>query len=233
MSDIFDVTDKTWPAADHIRAGAFLIRIGKGGGQRVSSATAVADWTEADIALAEETHKSQGQRLLFMVRPEDQALDLFLEQRGYSIVDPVVAFMAEISSMAIAPPPMTAFCIWPPLEIMRDLWADGGITAARIAVMERANQPKTTILGRSGDRAAGVAFVAIHDEIAMLHALHVSPDQRRQGTAVNIMRAAAVWAQDHGAKRFSVVVTRANMAANTLYTSLGMHIVGHYHYRSK
>jgi hypothetical protein len=47
------------------------------------------------------------------------------------------------------------------------------------------------------------------------------------------MRTAAHWAQDHGAKRFSVLVTEANTAANALYASLAMEIVGQYHYRSK
>jgi ribosomal protein S18 acetylase RimI-like enzyme len=48
-----------------------------------------------------------------------------------------------------------------------------------------------------------------------------------------MMRKAAAWAQDHGAKRFLVLVTAANAEANALYSSLGMRIVGHYHYRSK
>ena len=97
--------------------------------------------------------------------------------------------------------------------------------------MRRASGPKTGILGRKNDRAAGTAYVAIHDDIAMLHALEVTPEQRRQGVARDIMLQAAHWAYDHGAKNFSTIVTMQNTAANALYASLGMEIAGRYHYR--
>jgi ribosomal protein S18 acetylase RimI-like enzyme len=67
----------------------------------------------------------------------------------------------------------------------------------------------------------------------MLHAIEVSPAQRRQKVAVNMMGTAAKWAQNHGAKRFSLVTTLQNAGSNALYTSLGMQTVGHYHSRIK
>jgi N-acetylglutamate synthase len=127
---------------------------------------------------------------------------------------------------------MTAFAIWPPLEIMRDVWAEGDIGPARIAIMDRALGPKTAIMGRIRDRVSGVAFVATDGARAMLHALHVTPGLRRQGSAVNIMRTAAMWAQDQGASELFLAVAMHNQAANTLYASLGMQIVENYHYRS-
>lgn len=234
MTDLFSATDATWPAAALHRAGAFMVREGRGGGQRVSAATAAGPWTEADIDAAERLHARLGQRPLFMIRPGEEALDAALAARGYRVKDPVNVHAAPIAALAAEPAdPMAGFAIWPPLAIMRDLWKEGGIGPERIAVMERVEGPRTAILGRVGDRCSGVAFVAIHDGTAMLHALHVAPDLRRQGSAVKIMRNAAHWAQDHGAERFSVLVTEANRPANALYASLGMEIVGQYHYRSK
>lgn len=234
MTDLFAVTDATWPAAAQHRAGAFTVREGRGGGQRVSAATASGPWTAADIDAAERMHQRLGQRPLFMVRPGEEALDNALAARGYHVKDPVNLCLAPIATLTAEPSdPMAGFAIWPPLAIMRDLWAEGGIGPDRIAVMERADCPKTAILGRISDRCAGVAFVATHAGTAMLHALHVAPDLRRQGSAVKIMRKAAHWAQDHGAERFSVLVTEANRPANALYASLGMEIVGQYHYRSQ
>lgn len=233
MTDLFAVTDATWPAARYLTAGNFIVRDGQGGGQRVSSATASGDWTEEDIDRAEETQRALGQRSLFMVRSGEDALDAALAARGYAVVDPVNMYIADTVSLAVMPPRLSAFAIWPPLEIMRDIWSEGNIGADRVAVMERAGLPKTAILGRTNDRAAGAAYVAVVEKTAMLHALHVSPDQRRQRAAVNMMRMAAVWAQDQGATHFSVLVTRANAGANALYASLGMQIVGQYHYRSK
>lgn len=234
MSGFFAVTEATWPAAARHPAGAFTVREGKGGGQRVSAATVEGPWAEADIDAAERMQARLGQRPLFLIRPGEEALDAALAARGYQVKDPVNVYDCATATLTAEPAePMAGFTIWPPLAIMRDLWAEGGIGPERIAVMERAGSPKTAILGRVSDRAAGVAFVAIAGDTAMLHALYIASTLRRQGSAVKIMRTAAHWAQHHGAKRFSVLVTEANSAANALYASLAMEIVGQYHYRSK
>jgi len=47
------------------------------------------------------------------------------------------------------------------------------------------------------------------------------------------MAQAARWAARHDASHISAVCTQANAAANGLYTSLGMALVGQYHYRQK
>lgn len=232
MSDLFAVTEATWPAAAFHEVGPFRVREGRGGGQRVSAATAEGDWTEVDIDAVEAAQKGLGQHPLFMIRPEDTRLDAALAARGYAIKDPVNLYEAPVSALLGEVKRLSAFTIWPPLAIMRDIWAEGGIGPGRIAVMERAEGPKTAVLGRVNDRASGAAYVAIHGKTAMLHALHIAPGQRRQGSAVNMMREAAKWAQDHGAERFSVLVVQSNKAAVALYTSLNMQLVGHYHYRS-
>ncbi len=125
----------------------------------------------------------------------------------------------------------TAYTMWPPLELVREIWEDGGIGAARQAVMERADCEKAAILARVGDNSGSAAFVGLHGAIAMVHALHVLPSQRRKGAGSLLMHAAANWAQDHGATVLSLIVTQGNHAANPLYTGLGMSLVGHYHYR--
>ena len=99
--------------------------------------------------------------------------------------------------------------------------------------MDRVQGPKTALLARTGDRPAGVAFVACHGTEAMIHALEVRPDQRRQGVGQSLLQAAANWAADQGAARLSLVVTRQNAAARALYARLGMCLVGQYHYRMK
>ena len=97
--------------------------------------------------------------------------------------------------------------------------------------MHRAVGPKTAILARANDRASGVAFVAMSGKTAMLHALEVLPDCRRQGLGRHLLIASARWAQAQGAQTLSLGVTRANTGANALYISLGMDVVGRYHYR--
>ncbi len=228
------VMDATWPAAALHRLGPWTIRDGAGGGKRVSAASAEGDWQDGDIAAAEAAMRALGQAPLFLIRAGEAALDAALAQRGYGVIDPVLACSAPVADLAAtAPAQMSSFAHWPPMEIARQLWAEGGIGPARVAVMARVAGPKTALLGRTGDRASAAAFVALAEDVAMLHALEVTPGLRRQGSAHNIMRAAAVWAQDHGAKTLAVVVTEANAPARRLYASLGMAIVGKYHYRLK
>ncbi|HHI69827.1 MAG TPA: GNAT family N-acetyltransferase [Rhodobacteraceae bacterium] len=231
---LYQTTDATWPAAEYLTVGNWTIRRGAGGGQRVSSATANGPVTSEDISIAEQAQDALGQPHLFMIRQGDEALDALLEAKGYRIKDPVNQYACPIEALTkIAPVRLATFPVWPPLAIINEIWTEQGIGAGRQAVMVRAKGPKTTILARQNDRAAGVAYVAIHGTTAMLHALEVVPEQRRQGVAVNIMGCAAKWAQDNGATDFSVICVRDNLPANRLYTSLNMKNVGYYHYRIK
>ncbi|HEY0212617.1 MAG TPA: GNAT family N-acetyltransferase [Paenirhodobacter sp.] len=231
MTDLFAVVDGTWPAATRIHAGGFCIRQGQGGGSRVSSASLVVPLDQADLDTAIAAHRAMGQQPRFMIRPEDTALDAALEARGYELYDPVVVYQAEIGDLPDTAPPMAAIPHWPPLAIAQDIWAQGDIGPARLAIMHRAAGAKTAMLGRVDDRAAGVAFVALHQDTAMLHALYVPPDFRRLGLAQAIMAASVNWAAAQGAKRFALVVTRANEGARALYERIGLHPVSRYHYR--
>jgi N-acetylglutamate synthase len=231
---IFALLEATWPAAHLSRTGPWMIREGQGGGQRVSAASLEGNFKPEDIPQAEAAMAALGQSPLFMVRDNEAALDSALETAGYRIHDPVVVYSAPCEILANpVPARMSSFPHWPPMAIATDLWAEAGIGPGRLAVMERVRGPKTAILGRQKDRASGVAFVACDHDAAMLHALEVTPSQRRQGSANNIMRCAAVWALEHGAKTFSLAVTEANAPARALYASLEMQIVGKYHYRKK
>ena len=218
--------EATWPPASSWRLGPWRLRLGAGGGKRVSAASVAGNWSPADIDAAAAAMADP----LFLLRPEDAALDQALAARGYAMIDPVAAYHSPVT--AFDPPPvLTTFPHWPPLQIACELWTGGHIGPERIAVMSRVTGPKTAILSRTTDRATGVAFVAVHGTIAMLHALEVTPGSRRQGSARNILRAAAAWGRDHGADSLALVVTEANHPARALYASQGMQVVGQYHYR--
>lgn len=226
-----EVMEATWPPAAWVPCGPFVLRDGQGGGKRVSAATVEGGWDANDLARAEAAMRDHP---LFLIREGDTALDLALEAKGYAVVDPVVAYVAPVADLTgDGPRHMTTFPHWPPMQIARALWADAGIGPARLAVMDRVKGAKCAVLGRTSDRASGVAFVACHGEHAMLHALEVAPTLRRQGSAQNMLRAAAGWAQGQGAATLSLVVTEANAPARALYIRLGMIETGRYHYRQK
>lgn len=232
---LYDVVEHTWPAAREIPCGPLLLREGQGGGKRVSAATAEhPNWTANDIEKAESGMEKLCQSSLFMLREGESRLDDALDNRGYSIIDPVNMFCIPVGDLAKnVPPRVSTFAVWSPLAIGYDMWAQQGIGPGRWAVMDRVNGPKTSILGRWNDKPGGIAFVAVHDGIAMLHALEVLPHQRRQGLAEKMMAAASIWAQKNGATHMSVICTAANDAANNLYFKLGMKHIGGYHYRQK
>ena len=226
--------DGTWPAKRFVELGVWTLREGDGGGKRVSAATARGPVASKDIDLAEKAMQDLGQDQLFMLLDGDSQLDEQLADRGYGIIDPVRIYACEANLLIDVPiPRVTVFTLWEPLAIMKEIWAQGGTGPARLRVMERVSGPKTAILCRLDDKPAGVAFVGIHEGIAMVHSVEVLPHQRRKGAAVWMMRAAAFWAAAQGAHTLSALCVDANAPANKLYTSLGFSTRGTYHYRQR
>ncbi len=234
IQQIYDVVDATWPAAAYIETGPWLCRRGAGGGQRVSATTARAPVSAGDLPLAEARMRELGQPLLFMVRQGDETLDKMLAEAGYAVHDPVNAYAAPLTLFeGKHAPRVCALLTEEPLAIMLDIWAQGGIGPGRVEVMRRAPAPKISMVGRLNDHPAAAAFCAIHEGVAMVHALEVLPEMRGQKMGTYAMYEFARWARSQGASHISLVCTAANVGANALYTSLGMSCVGQYHYRLK
>ena len=226
--------DVTWPAKSLRGVDGWTIREGAGGGSRVSAATATKDANLEEYLRAESAMRELEQTPLFMVRAGEDALDAVLERNGYVIKDPVTYYTAPTDALTTQrPPATTCFQVWPPLAAQAEIWADGGIDAARLAIMDRVKGAKTTVLGRLNDTPAGAAFVAIHNGTAMVHAIETAATFRRQGLGRHMLTAMSFWAKEQGADTVALLVTRANVGANALYSSLGMTPVGGYHYRIK
>lgn len=225
--------EATWPAAETASEGPFTLRFSEGGGQRVTAATLTgpdATPMETDAAIA--AMRARGQVPLFRVRDGQEAFDADLAARGYAIVDPTLFLAAPLAPLAArAVPKVTAYDIWPPLAIQREIWSEGGIGPDRVAVMARVAGPRTALFGRNDARPAATGFLALHDGIAMVHALEVRPAHRQHGLAAHLMAHAARWAQARGAETLAVAVTEANAPARALYAALGMAETGRYHYR--
>ncbi|WP_375257586.1 GNAT family N-acetyltransferase [Citreimonas sp.] len=231
---LFGAIHATWPAARIWPVAGFTLRDGAGGGKRVSAATwdGDGDALEARIDSAEAAMREAGQAPLFMVPADADALDAALATRGYTVADPTVLWLCPVDRLTNrAVPRLTAFCVGEPLAVMREIWEAGGIGPARVQVMERAGGPKTGLFGRTMDQPAGAGFCAVHDRIAMVHALEIAAAFRRQGLGAWMMRQAAFWAREQGAEWMAVLCTEANSGANALYDRLRMQRAGGYHYR--
>lgn len=219
--------EATWPAVRTRDSGPWRLREGAGGGKRVSAASLIgplpADLQELDTEMAQP---------LVQVLKGQAALDRMLAKAGYQIKDRSQLYLGDMAPLVAMPlPRLAALTSEEPLAIQREIWAEGGIGPARLAVMARVEGPRTTLLGRIEDRPVGTAFAAIHDGVVMVHAIEVLHAWRRKGVARNLMIGAAHWAAPLGARDIAVAVTEANAPARALYTELGMRLVGQYHYR--
>lgn len=228
---LFATLEATWPPARVIETAAWRLRDGQGGGQRVSSAVAIGNVSEQDIDDGETEMRALSQHPLFMLREGDSQLDQMLHQRGYTISDPTVMYVIDPAFIARTYPPGIIFPTWPSLAVQREIWADGGVDTARLQIMDRAQDPKTSILCRTADTPAASVFASMHDKIAMLHALEVTPSERLKGVGETAVRATAQWAVDQGANWLALAVTKANTGANALYAKLGFSLCASYHYR--
>lgn len=228
--------EATWPPAETVAAGGFRVRRGAGGGKRVSSASPLGGGTW-DVGLATAAMAGWGQGPLFQLMPDldgsDAELDRELAATGYAIVDPTVLYVARTADLKgdEAPPVAHASDFLPVL--LQEIWSAGGIGRDRLAVMDRVAGPSMRLLGRAGDRPAGMAFVAIDADIAMIHAIEVRAAQRRKGVARQLIHAGARFAERHRAPWFALAVTEANGGARALYEGLGMTLAGRYHYRMR
>ena len=130
-SSIFETIDLTWPAEEFLELTQWKLRKSIKGGKRVSAATAIEKSGIPAIQLVENTLAEWCQDKLFMIKAGESSLDEALKERGYSIVDPtnIWSISAEVLSMQQIPP-VTAFSIFPPLAIQREISTDNGIAAS-------------------------------------------------------------------------------------------------------
>lgn len=222
--------EATWPPAEIVETDGFRLRRGAGGGKRVSAAARMSPGPDGlDAAVAAMAGWGQGP--LFQLTGDDTELDADLARRGYAIADPTLLYVAPATDLIGDGPVQTAHARKIVPALMAEIWAEGGIGPSRLNVMARATVPSVRLLGRSGDRPSGAAFVAVDGDIAMIHAIEVRPAQRRKGVARQLMHAGARFAVANGAHWLALAVTEANGPARALYQGLGMTLAGRYHYR--
>ena len=228
---LFASVDATWPPHRVRQRDGWTFREGRGGGKRVSATTLAGTAQDADIAFAARVMADLGQTDLFMIRPQDAALDQRLAGAGYEVIDPVTVLIAPLSEMTSERPARTPLFATGPTKDMAQVWHAGGIGQARLDIMRRCVLPKTCVALSEKGQMAAVAFAACHDGVVMCHAVEVLERFRRRGLGRDIMLAILGWARNQKAHSLSVLTTRENTAALSLYGGMGMTGAGGYHYR--
>jgi len=232
QSEFLKLLEDTWPPGEVIHFDNWTIRISNGAGKRASAISLEGVWEEASFIRLKKFLKRLGKSEIFMIYQSGSLFEKELNKRNYQVFDKSCIFEISVSELIKnEPPPISMFSIWPPLEIQKQLWNSNGVGWQRQAVMNRANQIKTSILARWDDNPVASAFIAKSGNVAFLHALVVEQNFRRQGVARALIRYAGQWADKNNCARLMVVTTEANSAANSLYTSLKFQLVNKYHYR--
>ncbi len=232
QSEFLKLLEDTWPPGEVIHFDNWTIRISNGAGKRASAISLEGVWEEASFMRLKKFLKRLGKSEIFMIYQSGSLFEKELNNRNYQVFDKSCIFEISVSELIKnEPPPISMFSIWPPLEIQKQLWNSNGVGWQRQAVMNRANQIKTSILARWDDNPVASAFIAKSGNVAFLHALVVEQNFRRQGVARALIRYAGQWADRNNCARLMVVTTEANSAANSLYTSLKFQLVNKYHYR--
>lgn len=227
--------EATWPAAEVHQRPPWAIRNGAGGGKRVSAASLHGSADSTDIDRAEKEMRALGQAPIFRITAADPtSYERHLSRRKYDIRDRTIFYCSPVRAL-LSPDqaPLDAVASPVCLGIHAHLWAQCGIGAPRLAVMDRAPAPRAWLLGRKEDRAAGVAFAAVDGDVLMVHAIEVLGRFRRRGVGRALLHRAAKWGIAHGARHAALAVVEANAPARALYDRLGMMTRGGYHYRMK
>ncbi len=226
------VLEATWPSAsvDETAVPGWRLRDGAGGGKRVSSAVSLGGRNFEAVA---EAMRARGERPLIQVPGSDEALDRALEEAGWEIVDPTVLMVGRSDALAALPLPKQAknVHVRARLVLLDEIWEAGGVDAARRAVMARCPLPHVTVLSRTDEAVAGVAWVAVDGDVGMVHAIEVRAEHRRQGSGRSALAGAARFAAEQGAPWLALAVTEANAPARAMYEAAGMETVARYRYR--
>jgi ribosomal protein S18 acetylase RimI-like enzyme len=215
--------DATWPTKSARVTRGWRIRHDPAGGNRVSATT----------ALLPGSGRGALDAPLYMIRPGEEALDARLSVQGYLRKDPTLVMTAPTQTVRKELPRDRVVYCEAPVARLKEVWAEGGIGTGRLAIMRRVQCPASVLMGRKGDRIGGAAFIAHAAGIAMLHALHVSSEARRDGLGTDLTHGFANWAATEGIKTLSLLVTEANGPAFALYKGLGFKAVARYHYRKR
>ncbi|MFO6465273.1 GNAT family N-acetyltransferase [Jannaschia sp. KMU-145] len=227
-----DAIRATWPPSRLDRVGPFDLPAEREGTRRGTAARPIpgAAITDADVAAVETARPGT---VFAAIMEEDGALEGVLAARGYAPSDPSDLMAGPISDTLPDTPPVSGFPHWPPMAICDALWDEHGNGPDRRTPMHRAPEPKTAILLRFDDRAAGALFVGQSGTVAVCHLVLTLPRARGKGVGRIGMLHAMRWAREHGADTMALPVEANNVPAVALYRRAGLVRRGGYRYWSR
>ncbi len=238
MDDLERIMVAGWPPLERAELGGWLLRAGAGFTGRANSVLPLGDpgcsLSEA-VDHCEGWYDDRGLRRLFALfgpagfAVADDPLGRILLTRAYQPFNSTCVMTAAIRSLPPEPPRSngTRVQLDPvPSERWWDAWAardDHNVTDSRStakAVMCGSPDQLFASLELEGE-VVGVARLALAQGWAGVFALHVPPQYRRRGVALQLMGAMADASQARGIRSMYLQVMSASAPAVALYQGLG------------
>ncbi|WP_245666801.1 GNAT family N-acetyltransferase [Actinomadura latina] len=228
-----ELVAEAWPAPSTQDIGGWLLRHADGVTKRANSVLPLGD--PGDVGLAvEQAERFYGELDLPTVFSVDAqarpvGLDGFLEARGYELVDPTIAMVADLAG----------HCEQDGVEVARapsrewlDLWwsVDGRYDHQ----LPMAEKILTGVpAGYASLDGLAVGRGVPQGEWLGIYAMAVAPEARRRGLGRRVLRGLLSWGRAQGCERAYLVVVERNAPARAMYEAEGFGQAGGYHYRVK
>lgn len=240
-----------WPPVEREELGGWLLRAAAGFTGRANSVLPLGDpgMPVSDaVDRCESWYDKRGLRHLFSLfgpvgfAVDDDPLGRELLGRGYEPFNDTLVLTAATAALPPEAPRTSGAHVQlesAPSQPWWDTWAAWDARVAPVdednvgpavarTVMTSSPDQLFASLERNGD-VVGVARIAFAHAWAGVFALHVAPDHRRTGVALQLMDALAGAARARGIPSMYLQVTKANSPAWGLYERLGFSV--HHEYR--
>lgn len=217
------------PSGVEVVLGGWLLRAAGGPTRRVNSLNPLRGWRDAPdavIAEAARIYGGLGRPLIVRVPGLAPEMAACCDRLGYGVEGEACTLHADLTDCAgpladgitvLAKPDEAWFAAWAACEgVGRGPVLDGyRDSIGRVVV------PTAFACRRVAGEPVAVAYGAVHRGLLVFESVVTRPDRRREGHAVEVIRALTHWARGEGATGACLQVVADNAAARALYRSLG------------
>jgi len=226
-----------WLPGESAMLGEWNLSAGDGFSRRRNSAVPVGplpDDLNGRLNAVADWYTTRGLDPIYRVTPLcDPAIDDALEQRGFSLEDPVLVLIRSLpedegADNIIASP--TATDDWIATELDA-LGIDRVLVEPWITAITAVPSPASFVMSEHGSESVGAGFGVIVDDLLGVFEMAVRPDQQRRGHATEMMSALHSFGYREGAEQAYLQVVEDNDSAVGLYRSMGYEVSHRYWYR--
>ena len=231
---------RAWPAAAVHYDGTWVVRLTAGlPAKRLNSVNPLDPGDTQHIAerivRASRRFDAYGRPLTFRMSPlSGQVLSKHLDEAGWSLFDESLVMRLPLKEMELG----AAMDQIPLKDISRFIGAairTGGSDASLRAGLSEvigAIQPEAGLFALEDGNEPLATLICVHDgDLAGLFEVATEKSARNKGHGRNLILSALKWARLRGAREAWLQVEAGNVAALSLYRSLGFAEVYRYHYR--